>query len=209
VISIQLLTKSQKILGLLKIYIRCFKKSESHGIFIMLIILKMKTSYSPGDFIVTHGSDFFDGLIQIFTHSQWDHAALIINDKGDIIELTNSGIKKSSINKYSAQQKYIVHIDMSDDDRKEVLAYANYMLEKHESYGFLTIVSISLKILTKLRLVIKLDGTLICSEFVALALAEGGIIWPMDTALITPADLFNFFQNKKNFLQGRVHTRIV
>ena len=104
-ISIQLLTKSQKILGLLKIYIRCFKKSESHGIFIMLIILKMKTSYSPGDFIVTHGSDFFDGLIQIFTHSQWDHAALIINDKGDIIELTNSGIKKSSINKYSAQHE--------------------------------------------------------------------------------------------------------
>lgn len=156
----------------------------------------MPTTFIPGDFIVTHGNDIFDILIRIFTNSNWNHAALITSPSGDIIELTSKGVKKSTIQEYATKDRYLVHITMSEEDRQQVIAYANYISDKHDTYGFLTICTIAFKIITKSRLVIKLDGTLICSEFVARALAQGGILWDRDPSLITPADLYNKFQNK-------------
>lgn len=168
----------------------------------------MDTVYIPGDFIVTHGSDFFDKMIQIFTHSHWNHAALITSAQGDIIELVGKGIRKNTIQEYQQKQRYVVHVDMSEEDRSQVIAYAQYMLSKHDKYGFLTIASIAVKILTRSRFVIKLDGTLICSEFVARALEQGGIIWPKDPSLITPADVYNYFEKEKvEPLSSRSRTR--
>jgi hypothetical protein len=72
------------------------------------------------------------------------------------------------------------------------------MTKKHAKYGFLTIATIIFKIITKSRLIIKRDGTLICSEFVARALAQGGLIWDKDPSLITPADLYKKFVMKNH-----------
>jgi len=166
----------------------------------------MQQAYEPGDFVVTHGSDFFDKMIRFFTHSRWNHAALIVSKEGDIIELTSGGIKKNTIQKYQDHDRYIVHITMSDEDRGHVGAYASYMLNQHDKYGFLTIATIAFKILTKSRLVVKLDGTLICSEFVARALGQGGLLWPKDPSFITPADLYNFFETT-DFLNETSSTR--
>ncbi len=163
----------------------------------------MDTEFLPGDFIVTHGNDIFDKGIQLFTSSPWNHAAIIIDNDGTIAELTSKGIEQNNISKYDAKERFVVHMDFSDEDRGEVLTYAKYMLAKHDAYGFLTIISIGFKILTKSRLVVKLDGTLICSEFVARALSEGGLIWPKDPSLITPADLYNFFKGKQSSMNSR------
>src|SRR6266700_1243181 len=129
-----------------------------------------KAELKPGDFIVTHGTDFFDRLIQDFTVSRWKHAALIVSSEGNLIEVVTKGIQKSTLAKYKHEEFYVVDIDMSSDDRKEVIEYADFMSKKHITYGFLTIASIAFKIITNSRLVIKLDGTLICSEFVAKSL---------------------------------------
>lgn len=152
-----------------------------------------KAVLKPGNLVVTHGTDFFDRLIQIFTVSRWNHIALIVSSKGDLIEVVTNGIRKNTLAKYGSEAFYVVDIDMNSDDRKEVVEYAQFMAKKHIVYGFLTIVSIAFKIITKSRLVVKLDGTLICSEFVARALSQGGVIWDKDTSLLSPADLYRRF----------------
>jgi hypothetical protein len=145
----------------------------------------------PADFIVTHGSGLEDALIRFMTRSRWNHAALIAGADGTIIEATGRGIKRDNIRKYRRRDYYLVRLEMEADDRAEAVAYANAMADRHERYGYLTIFAIVLRIVTRLRLVIKVDGTLICSEFVARSLSQGGRIWYKDTSLITPADLYN------------------
>jgi uncharacterized protein YycO len=157
---------------------------------------KKKIVPKPGNFIVTHTSSFLDTLIHIFTGSRWNHAALVVSANGNLIELESSGIRKNTLKAYSSTQFHLVDVELSKEDRKQVVTYAKYMLKKHASYGFLTVASIAFKIVTHSRFVIKLDGTLICSEFVAKSLAEGGIIWDKDTSLISPGDLYNKFVKK-------------
>ncbi|SRR5260221_3352795 len=146
---------------------------------------------APGDFILTHGRSLFDILIQFFTMSHWNHSALIVDSKGSIIELVEGGIKKHKLSKYQHQEVFLVKVEFNDPDRKEILDYAYEMLRRHQKYGFAQIVSITFKIITKSRLIIKLDGTQICSEFVANALARGGVVWDTDTSLVSPADIYN------------------
>ena len=155
--------------------------------------LAQKIKVKAGTFLVTSGTSIFDRIIQFSTLSKWNHAALIIDSKGTIIEVVEQGIRKRSLKQFADNDYHLVDIVMSNQDRLQVKAYAQFMLQKHESYGFMTILSIILQVLTHSRFVIKLDGTLICSEFVAKALSEGGIIWDKDTSLITPADLYNKF----------------
>jgi uncharacterized protein YycO len=152
--------------------------------------------YQAGDFILTHGTSFFDRLIQLFTMSHWNHTALIVDTEGSIVELVEEGVKKHQISKYDKQEVFIVKTDFGEQDRKEIISYSDFMLKKHPKYGFLQIVSITFKIMTKSRLIIKLDGTQICSEFVANALARGGVNWDKDASLISPADLYNKFVKK-------------
>lgn len=152
-----------------------------------------KIILKPGNFIVTHSNNLFDLLIHLFTGSPWNHAALIVSANGTLIELEESGIRERSIKEYANTKFHLIDIALSPEDRKQIVAYAKYMLKKHARYGFLTIISIIFKIITHSRLIVKLDGTLICSEFVANALSEGGIIWDKDTSLITPSDLYQKF----------------
>ena len=159
-------------------------------------IENQKIKLKPGSFIVTHSDSFMDLFVHIFTNSRWNHAALVASADGAIIELETKGIQKKAIKEYPAKDYYLIDIAMSDEDRKQVIEYAHFMLKKHAKFGFLTIATIFFKIITKSRLVVKLDGTLICSEFVAKALAQGGVIWDRDTSLITPADLYKKFVNQ-------------
>ena len=165
----------------------------AHQVFAKRAVVAGQAALQPGDFIVTHGSGIFDRLIQTFTRSQWNHAALITSADGEIIEALSNGIKQGKLSKYDAKDYYLVHVELDDEDRSQAVAYARFMNAKHEKYGWLTIAAIAFRILTRLRIMIKIDGTLICSEFVARSLSQGGWIWEKETSLITPADLYNTF----------------
>lgn len=158
--------------------------------------------FQPGDFILTHGTSLFDSLIQLFTMSHWNHTALIVDSKGSIMELVEQGIRKHNIHKYDKQEVFIVRTQFFELDRKQILDYAYTMLKRHQKYGFFQIASITLKIITKSRLIIKLDGTQICSEFVANCLARGGIVWDSDASLITPADIYH------QIIQGKAESTL-
>lgn len=161
----------------------------------------------PGDFIVTHGNSFYSWLIRIATRSHWNHAALVVARNGTIIEATGKGLRKNTIDEYPEDQFHLVRVTLSDADRQQAVSYAQAMLARHAEYDFLAIASIGLKIITHSHLVIKIDGTLICSEFVAEALAEGGTIWYKDTSLITPADLYNRFVRDRIGATDKVGTQ--
>ncbi len=165
--------------------------AHPHAVFTRQQVQSGEAALVPGDFIVTHGSGFVDSLIRLITRSHWNHAALIIASDGTLIEALGTGLTRDNIGKYRRRDYFVVRLELDEDDRAEVIAYANAMLARHPKYGFLTIATIALRILTKMRLVIKKDGTFICSEFVARSLAQGGRIWFEDTSLITPADLYN------------------
>lgn len=146
----------------------------------------------PGDFVVTHDNSIIDRLIQIATRSRWNHAALITSAAGDIAELVGPGNRRAHLSKYRKLEYFVVRLDdLSDEDRRQVVEYVDATVARHERYGYLTIATIVVKILTRARLVLKLDGMMICSEFVANALAHGGQVWDKDASLITPADLYN------------------
>lgn len=160
-------------------------------------IYQNNSSLEPCDFIVTHGSTFLNKLIQMGTLSRWNHAALITNKDGTILELTAKGIKKRNLfTHYHKKEYFIVRVNMSIEDKHEVLKYASYQFAQYEKYGILTIVSMIFKILFKSHIELKVEGTQICSEFVAAALEHGGVIWSKDTERIYPSDLYNFFIKK-------------
>lgn len=144
---------------------------------------------APGDFLVSHDGDVIDRLIQFGTRSHWNHAALIIDADGTVIEALSTGLAESPASKYASRDTYHVAVALSEEDRREVVAFARSMLSRHARYGWLQIAAIVLRLLTGGRLVLKIDGTFICSELVARALGQGGVIWTRDPALMSPADL--------------------
>ena len=68
------------------------------------------TDPSPGDFVLTQGTSWTSRLIRfgqkiryrgpdkIFT--RWNHAAIFINQEGDIIEALGSGVQQRNISVY-------------------------------------------------------------------------------------------------------------
>ena len=149
---------------------------------------------TPGDILLVGAADPIDRLLQFCTHGPWNHAALVVSESGAIVEMVDGGIRLSNLIHYPEPERALIRIDrLSHEDRRQVCAYAYDMLRWHERYGYLGLLNVALRVLTRSRLVLKWDGSMICSEFVAAALAEGGEIFDEDTALITPADLYRHF----------------
>ena len=66
-----------------------------------------KPSARAGDFILTHSTGVFGQLIRFGQHlrytgsekvfAHWSHAAIVVNDSGDIIEALGGGVQKRNI----------------------------------------------------------------------------------------------------------------
>jgi hypothetical protein len=74
----------------------------------------------PADFLLTHSSGVYGGLIRfgealrywgkdkIFAH--WSHAAIFVDEDGNIIEALGSGVQKRNISVYGGTEYVIVHL---------------------------------------------------------------------------------------------------
>ncbi len=152
-----------------------------------------------GDFLLTHGEyviSWFIRLGQRLRHEEryarWNHAALVLSSDGRIAEALSTGVVENDISKYQGTDYYLVRLrDVSDEDRKQMMAFANSVLSApyRTEYGWITIASIILTLLTSSRLVFELVGTAICSGFVAEALVRTGIIFDKPPSHMMPADL--------------------
>lgn len=136
---------------------------------------------------------FHDKVIQWISKSEWNHAGLIVDEKGTVIEMYQGGIQKSQVDKEREDQILIVRLPLNKRMRSAIKEYAAAMMNNKVKFGYLSLFSMALNKLTGWPVIIKMNGTMVCSEFVANALTRGGIIWQQDTSLITPADLYNQF----------------
>jgi uncharacterized protein YycO len=156
----------------------------------------------PGDFILTHGSSWTSWLIRygqaLRIHGQdrkytyWNHAALFVDANGDIVEALGSGVRQRNISAYDPKEYHAVRIRASAEDREEVVRFAKTCL--NEPYGWLTIASIAVSLLTGAKLSFGFDGQQICSGLVARALERTWAIFNREPSHIMPADLAKYYQ---------------
>ena len=159
--------------------------------------------WQPGDFLLTHGDAFFSRLIRFgealrirgadrrFTW--FNHAALVVGEDGSLAEALGQGVVTSNAAKYQQKDYVIVRTGASEADRAEVLAFADWVVTNRASYGWLTILSIAVTVLTGSKLTFFVDGEFICSGFVARAMERTGAVFSRDPVHITPADLAKYY----------------
>lgn len=161
--------------------------------------------FKAGDFILTHGNTFFSYLIRFgqylafwgkdSKYAWWNHSALIVSEDGNLIEaLGAGGVKAAHISKYAPTDYHIVRLGelASDTDRVQICRFAQQTLNL--KYGFVTLISIAIGLLTGCRFKFGFDGQYICSGLVARALERSSVIFDRSPSHITPADLAKYFQ---------------
>jgi len=121
------------------------------------------------------------------------HAAVCVGD--GLIEAQASGLQAVPLAKYDQAETVIVRLaelrpDVTAADRARLILFARAQLARHDRYGWLSIASIVLQLLTPARLDISIDGALICSAFAAQCLEHAGVVLATRSSLTTmPADL--------------------
>jgi hypothetical protein len=155
----------------------------------------------PGDFILTHGAEFFSRLIQLgqglrytgadrlFTY--WNHSALIVSADGAIVEALGPGVRRNTLAEYDQTQYTVVHIDASEEDRAEMVAFAQHWIGAR--YDWATIVSIAVSLVTGAKFSFGFAGQLICSGLVARALERTTAIFEEEPSHVMPAGLAKMF----------------
>jgi len=160
-------------------------------------------SWSAGDIVLTHGDALLSRLIRLGERLRihgadrkycwFNHAALVLNDEGDLAEALSQGVVRTNADKYLPKDYAVVRPGISPADTEELLAFADWVLATHDKYGWFTIASIALTVLTGSKFTFFIDGTFICSGFVARAEERTGAIFSLDPVHITPADLAKYY----------------
>jgi uncharacterized protein YycO len=168
----------------------------------------------PGDFMLTHSSGWYGAVIRIgeairyrgknriFAH--WSHAAIFVDDYGNIIEALAGGVQKRNISVYHSTEYVVVHLpeDTSSLDRQQAVAFADFYL--NDAYGWLTIISVGLSLLAGAKIGFGVDGQQICSALVARCLERIGEIFPEGEPWhLMPADVAKHFAVELGGERGR------
>jgi hypothetical protein len=171
----------------------------------------------PGDLVLTHGSALTSQLIRFgqalrihgddrrYTH--WNHAAIVVDRDGAIIEALGRGITETHVSKYREEERTVLTVAASADDREQVVRFCRWAAghveadgtpipepdRRHQRYGWIQIASITLTLLTGARFTFSLDGTQICSGLAGRALERTGAIFNRAPSHLMPADLAKYF----------------
>jgi hypothetical protein len=157
-----------------------------------------------GDFLLTHSAGLYGTLIQFGeairywgedkVYAHWSHAAIFVDSDGSIIEALSGGVQKRNISVYQGTEYVVLHLPRTTTphDRQEAVKFAEYCLD--DEYGWLTIVSIGLCLLTGAKFSFGVDGQQICSALVARCIERIGEIFPeAEPWHAMPADLAKHF----------------
>lgn len=150
-------------------------------------------NYTPGDIVLCHSTTKLGKLIRFGeslrdpgVDSHWNHAAIISDADGTMIEAVGKGVRKGSLAAYP--DHIIIPSRLSPEDTAQALAFAESCVGTE--YGYLTAASIGLNLLVPWFIHFQSGDTLICSQLVARALEHGGWICPkLDTSHVMPSDL--------------------
>lgn len=111
----------------------------------------------------------------------WNHAFLMI-DSENLIQMGGHGANQAPLSSYEGTEYALVKPDVEMD-----LEFAKWALAHHEKYGYMTIASEVVTMLTGAKIKFGTNGTMICSGLVA---ACSGIDeWRADPSHVTPAEI--------------------
>ena len=163
------------------------------------------TGFKPGDFILTHSNGIpgkviragqfirYHGDMRDFSH--WNHAALIIDDKGTLIEAVGRGVSYGHINEYVDVEYYLVNTKLNKQSQEQTVNAAISFL--NDKYGWTTIGSLTVELLTGVRIQLSSSNSIICSALVAMSLWACGYVFNGNPLQMMPADLAAAFNVKK------------
>jgi len=176
--------------------------------------------FRPGDFLLTSSSGGLARLLGYATASKINHAAVIIDPDGTVIEANPSFLTNGQTFRVSSVQHYlkagrpcwIGYVEVLEGSRQEVAGYAEHLVRASGTGSISgrfwlvlhTILSIAprsharhLSASSTLRyffehrsVIMREDLCYSSGELVARALERGGFIWEHDPAQVTPADIF-------------------
>lgn len=157
---------------------------------------------NPGDFILTHRHDLWAACIRFGErlrlskekrqYAYWNHCAMIVNEKGTLIEALPKGITVSKIDKYADQEFTVVKmLGAHNIDREHAVKFAYWAIG--EGYGYLTFINVILWALVGGKLSFGLDGQMICSGLVARCMERFGEVFPKEPRNMMPSDLAMHF----------------
>jgi uncharacterized protein YycO len=161
--------------------------------------------FNPGDFILVSTTGILAKFIrfgQFFRYhgkmkpySFWNHAAMIVDEKGTIIEAAGRGVRYSSIEEYKDVEYYLVNTKLNKQSRDQAVAACKSFVK--DKYGWFTILSIALQLLTGIEFQFSFGSSIICSALVAQSLWAGGYIFDQNPFQMMPADLASAFNIKR------------
>jgi hypothetical protein len=148
----------------------------------------------PGDYFVVRTKGPAAWLIRLVTRSQYNHAGIIAESDGTIIESEGQGAVRGQIDKYKTCRLLTSTTPLSDVQRALICTHAEELLGV--GYGWADLLWLGLlqwPLLRRLgflrRWVSKTDD-LVCSQLVAYCYGQAGIVFnescPQD---VTPGDL--------------------
>jgi hypothetical protein len=182
-----------------------------------------RRSYRPGDFVLTRAEGGFARLLGAATGGPLDHAALIVDASGGLIEVNpqiavgGSLLRRAHIGDYldAGQPCWVGYVELQEGTRQAVVDFAERRYATQtpiSAIGILTLVLQALlcvaprarterhawlrllhPLFDRHALILREEHTYLSGEFVARALERGGFLWDVDPAHITPAELFTRF----------------
>jgi hypothetical protein len=158
---------------------------------------KTPVNFVPGDFVLvsTKGilakfirfGQFFRYHGKMKSFAYWNHAAMIVDEDGTIVEAVGRGVVVNNISDYKGVEYYYVSTKINKQSRDQtVVACKSFIKDK---YGFVTIISIALELLTGIKIQFNSSNSMICSAVVAQSLWAGGFIFDRNPYQMMPADL--------------------
>ena len=129
----------------------------------------------------------FRGSLAPYAH--WSHAALVVDEKGDLVEAESLGVTRSPVSKYLMNEYHLVRLgsDFVDADRHRAVEVAEAQVGK--GFGYLALLSVSLYLLFGLPTRWARHGHETCSGLVVSSLHAGGRLLDLDPLRTLPADL--------------------
>lgn len=171
----------------------------------------------PGDILLVQGEGFVDNLIRFGERKKihgWRyaiknhrkkvidatdptsvaHAAVYVGNHY-VIEALAKGLELSPVSKYPEgcyllAKLSVVRPEVTLEERMALVTFAREQLARHDEYGWLSIMSVVVQMLTPTKFDISWDGAIICSAFGAQCWEHAGVtIKPRSSLTTTPTDL--------------------